>query len=250
MTLLAALTGCAESPPSASDSSNSASQPPPNVRGDSTINPLLVKLLRGHGLDATTRDGWVFVEERPFICGAIAREMQPTSTVRSIQIDIYLRVGPDRILVESFGGFGATLDEATADGIRNFVANSFHVLLAAFYRDHDDQVETEHWDVNGQPRRVIVGNMGIRGTPPNPGEPLIEWFIALENQIKVSSLPGGTHWVRCYYAQMQNQPIAVEVLLDNDEWDVVQSEMAKFSWPNGEDFYSVRVFLIIQDKEG
>lgn len=173
--------------------------------------------------------------------------MQPTPDAKSIQIDIYLRVEPDRLLVESFGGFGTTKEEAIADGIHNFVANSFHVLLAAFYGGHDDQVKTEHWDVNGQSRRVIIGNIGVRGTTPNPAEPPIEWFKVLENQIKVSSLTSGTHWVRCYSAQMQNQPMGVEVLLDNDEWIGVQTEMTKVKWPRGENFYSVRVFLIIQD---
>ncbi|WP_145374673.1 DUF6348 family protein [Symmachiella dynata] len=251
MILLATLTGCSESPPSMPGPSNAASQPTADVRGDSTINPLLVKLLRDHGLDATSRDGWILVDNRPSICGAIVREMQPSSNVTSIQIDVYLRVDPDRILMESFAGIGLTKDEAITDGIQNFVANSFHVLLAAFYRDgDDDQVETEQWDINGQSRRVTIGNMGIRGTVPNPDEPPTAWFKALESQIKASSLPPGTHWVRCYYSQMQNQPTALEVLLDNGDWGAVRSEMLQVNWPQGEDFYSVRVFLVVQDSEG
>ena len=39
-----------------------------------------------------------------------------------------------------------------------------------------------------------------------------------------------------------------EVLLDNEVWNEMQAEMAAVDWPSGQDFYSVRVFLVVQDK--
>jgi Family of unknown function (DUF6348) len=245
MTFLACASGCTREPP------QSTSQPPNNVRGDSTINPLLLKLLRQHGLEATNGDGWVLVRDHPRICGAVVREMQPRPHVSSIQIDIYLEIeSSQRILVESFDGVGTTKEEAISDAIQKFVANTFHVLLAAFYVDEGHHVETEQWMINGRPRHVTVGNIGICGKPPNPDRPPIGWFKRLEKEIKNSPLPIGTHWVRCYYAQMKNQATAVEVLLDNDEWEPIQSSMATLDWPSVEDFYSVRIFLVIQDEEG
>ncbi|MGE3821251.1 MAG: DUF6348 family protein, partial [Isosphaeraceae bacterium] len=171
--------------------------------------------------------------------------------VRSVQIDVHVQVEPDRVLVESFAGIGLTRDKAITDGLHNFVANSFHVLLAAFYRDDEDgMVVTDHWRIDDRPRRIIIGNIGVRGRPADPEKPPIEWFTHLESKIKTSSLSPGTHWVRCYYAQMGNQPTAVEVLLDNEDWGEVRAEMETVDWPKCEQFYSVRVFLIIQDQEG
>jgi hypothetical protein len=42
---------------------------------------------------------------------------------------------------------------------------------------------------------------------------------------------------------------ACEVLLDNTTWGPVQERMETAGWPAGDDFYSVRLFLILQDKE-
>ncbi|MEW4488626.1 DUF6348 family protein [Thalassoglobus sp. JC818] len=201
-------------------------------------------------MNAIVRDGWVLVDDHPAICGAVARDIASTPNSKAVQIDIFLRVGPDRILVESFGGFGKTEDAAIADGFQSFVLNSFHVLLAAFYHSEDDhQVETEYWNINGQSRRVTIGRINSRGLPPNYDEPPTEWFNTLAEQIEKSALPGGTHWVRCFYGQYQFEQSAIEVLLDNDEWVDVQTEMAKVDWPKCEEYYSVRVFLIIQDRE-
>lgn len=236
--------GCSSDPPEPT-----SSQPPKDVRGDSTINPMLLELFRGHGVDATIRDGWIVVDDRPRICGAVVRELQSTPTDMTVQLDLYLEVESGRVLVESFAGVGQTRREAAADGMQNLVLNSFHVLFAAFYAEDGGHVETTQWLVNGQQRRVIVGGMGVRGTLPDPDNPPIEWVKTIENAIKASDLTPGTHWVRAYYLQLQSETAAVEVLLDNEVWDTVQAELAGWSWPKCEEYYSVRVFLVIQDSE-
>ncbi len=250
LTILATLAGCSKNTTPVQTPSAALTKTLVAVRGDKEINLLLLKLLRAHGLNATTHVGWIRIANRPYICGAIARELQPTSTTKNIQIDIYVALESGRILVESFAGIGETKEDAIVDGIHNFTINSFHVLLAAFYVDEDDdQVEKEKWKINGQMRRVTIGNIGIRGTTPIPDSPPTEWFQSLENAIRDSELPAGTHWVRCYYGQMQNEPLAVEVLLDNEDWPTARTKMQQHDWPKSEDYYSVRIFLIIQDDE-
>ncbi|WP_417387894.1 DUF6348 family protein [Gimesia sp.] len=239
--LLAGMAGCS--------SETSSPSPPADLHGDSTINPIILELMKQHEIEAQIDDGWVVVADRPSICGAVVTKTRPTPDVISIQIDIYFKIAPDRILVESFGGLGTTLEEAVADGINNFAVNSLHVLLSAFYEKNDRQAVIEQWTINGIPRRVTIGHIGMRGNVPDSGEGSPEWFLDLEKNIKKSSLQAGTHWVRCYYAQMENQSVSLEILRDNQHWKAIQTEMEKTNWPKADDFFSVRVFLVIQDHD-
>jgi hypothetical protein len=56
--------------------------------------------------------------------------------------------------------------------------------------------------------------------------------------------------MRLYYGQRDRKTTACEVLLNNRAWDEVQSEMAAIGWPTGEEFYSVRIFLVVEVKSG
>jgi hypothetical protein len=121
------------------------------------------------------------------------------------------------------------------------------VILAAFFKPEDDQVSREEWTIGGKMRSVIIGNVGIRGNLPE-GEQAVAWFKPFEEKLKAKQLGPGKHWVRLYYGQMQRKAMACEVLLDNDVWYEMQSEMAAINWPAEDAFFSVRVFLVIQDK--
>jgi hypothetical protein len=48
---------------------------------------------------------------------------------------------------------------------------------------------------------------------------------------------------------VQGRALACEILLDNEVWEEMQAEMAAIDWPCGQEFYSVRLFLVIQDKQ-
>jgi hypothetical protein len=40
----------------------------------------------------------------------------------------------------------------------------------------------------------------------------------------------------------------LEVLLDNEVWQELRNELAAIDWPKGKELFSLRVFMIIQDK--
>ena len=216
----------------------------------SQVNASLLDLFRAHGVEAAPEGEWVaFRDPKMRVNASIVREMQqPAGT--SVQLDVRFEIAPWHTVIESFVGLGETRDKAVADALHNFVANSFHVLLAAFLRPGDDQVSQEEWAVGGRPCRVTIGNVGVRGKPPVQGEQLVGWFKRFEEKLREKHLPPGTHWVRLYYAQRRGQAVACEVLLDNEVWEEVRSEMAALDWPAGEEFYSVRTFLVIQVKNG
>jgi hypothetical protein len=211
----------------------------------SEANEYLQQLLRAHGVFATPCGDWLVLSQDDMKANAsIVRE----APGKWVQLDVRLEFAPGRILIESFGGAGETRMRATNDALQNFTLNSFHVILAAFLNRDDNQVSREDWMIGGKLRRVTIGNVGIRGKPPVLGAELVDWFKLFEGKLKAQQLTEGVHWVRLYYAQMQEKSTACEVLLDNDVWEEIQSEMAAVDWPAGEEFYSLRLFLVVQDK--
>lgn len=123
------------------------------------------------------------------------------------------------------------------------------MLLSAFFNvDAADQVEIESWDIAGKTRRVTIGGMYVRTFTNTPFDAPTDWFPIVQRAIEKTDLPSGTHWFRCYYAQFKKRATEVEVLLDNDDWQPIIEIMSGVDWPATEDFYSVRVFAVIQDR--
>ncbi len=214
------------------------------------INQLLLALFQAHGVEAILQDEWIIFPGLSLRANAsIVKETKHPAWL-SIQLDVRLEIAPGRTIVESFAGLGETREKALADALHNFTANSFHVLLAAFFRSGDQQVSQEEWLVSGRMSRVTIGNVGIRGKPPVQGEQLVGWFKHFEDKLKETGLRPGTHWIRLYYGQSEGKALACEVLLDNAVWEEMQSEMAALAWPAGQEFYSVRVFLVLQVEKG
>ncbi len=214
----------------------------------SPVNTTLLELFQAHGIEAIAHDDWVgFSQRSSTVRAAIVRETEHSFCL-SIQLDVRLEIVPGLTLVESFSGLGKTREEAAADALKHFSANSFHVLLAAFFQCNTEQVTTEEWTLGGRPSLVTLGTVGIRGKPPVQGEALVRWFHEFAQRLQEKNLGPGTHWIRLYYAQMEGKALPCEVLLDNAVWEEMQSAMAGIDWPSGDDFYSVRIFLVIQDK--
>jgi hypothetical protein len=222
-----------------------AKQPPM-----SQANEFLLELFRAHGVEAASQDGSVTFPNHDMRASASIAGETKQQVGMSVQLDVRLEIAPGRTIIESLVGWGDTREKAVADALHNFTVSSFHVLLAAFFRSDDQQVSREEWVVGGRASRVTIGNVAVRGTPPVQGDRLFGWFKYFEEKLKEKRLRPGTHWVRLYYGQMQGKMLAFEVLLNNDVWEDITSEMKAVDWPSGEAFYSVRVFLVIDIKNG
>lgn len=212
----------------------------------SAITAHLLQLFQAHGVEAEADGEWVRFPGRDMKAGAGVAEERRQGEVSIVQLGVRFDIAPWRTIVESFAGFGGNTESAVADAFHNFTVNSFHVLLAAFFRRDDKQVSQEEWVIGGRKSRLTIGNMGVRGQPPVQGQGLVAWVEQFRERVKEKALGPGTHWLRVYYAQMEGKATACEVLRNNEVWDEMQSEMASVDWPSGEAFYSVRVFLIVQ----
>jgi hypothetical protein len=207
-------------------------------------------LFRAHGVDAALQDDWVAFPNRELRASASIVSERNQQAGMSVQLDVRLEITPGRTIIESFAGVGKTREKAVADASANFTANSFHVLLAEFFQPDDQQVTQEEWIIGGRKSRVTVGNVGVRGKLPLEGEPMFAWFKLFRETIKRQQLRPGIHWARFYYAQAQRRMMACEVLVDNLVGKSAASEMTAFEWPCADDFYSVRVFLVMDVEKG
>lgn len=221
----------------------------PHIQSVRGPNEALKQLFCRHHVDAKQDGEWVtFPGYQYRAAAAIVKENNPRQNFISVQLDVRLALGDGRVLIESFMGMGTSRDEAVGDSFQNFTINSFHVLLRAFFAPSDEQVTVEEWNIAGKQRRVALGNLGMRGTPPAPEKMPVDWFPTVESKLKAMPLTGGTHWVRIYYAQMNGKMMELEVLLDNDHWVPLKDSLKDIVWPTSTDFFSMRLFMVITDR--
>ena len=213
------------------------------------LNTILFELFQAHGVKAVLRDDDVFFPESGRKVSAAIINETPQANGMSVRMDVRFTIASGLTIAEAFVGIGEDKENAIGSAIQSFAANSLHVFLAAFFQTSQEQVTEEEWIIGSKKRSVTIGNVGIRGKKPVQGTALLEWFPYFEKVIGQHTLGPEPHWIRLYYAHSQGKLVVCEVLLDNEVWEEVQTEMSAFSWPSGEDFYSLRIFLVIAGDE-
>lgn len=221
---------------------------------DEDVQALLLDVVEGlfdaHGLSTVRHNGWVVPGGQLPAVRATLYPPAPQSTVA--QVDFEVLVNPETLIVESFGGAGATQREMAGSAINAFCSNTFHVLLDAFWPDtgcDHQHAEQERWSIQGQDWRVTIGTFMVKtfGDTHTVEVPPAA-FERLQEQVCHRSLSQGPHWVRLYFFRMEGQDPTVEVLLDNEPFPEAEEALAKVSWPET-GAYSVRTFLVLQPGE-
>jgi len=215
----------------------------------SDIAAFLRDFFVAHGFAATITQDQVHVENYPYtLSGAVVRNLE-NPVGRTVQLDIYFHIGPGQLLVESFAGLGETTEKALESALRNVVTQLSHVLLVAFFDYSDPDTEQETWQINGQTRTISIGHIGVMGLGGNISSPIDEnrpWPQEYIDLIRKSDLPPGTHWIRLYYAQQERKPAVFELLLDNEPWQELLPAVTRLPFPPRQEFYSIRLFLVVQ----
>ncbi|HVV81501.1 MAG TPA: DUF6348 family protein, partial [Kofleriaceae bacterium] len=207
------------------------------LAGDDPVAALAALL--AHHQVAATRDGDLLRLPR----GCQATAAFTALEGEALQLDVVFVPWVGTPVIESFGGFGPSVEARRLDAWRTFAIGTLHALLAAFlYVEEADVVRTA-WEVDGTVRAVTTA--GVTGRGDVPAVRTIE--DVARTIIEGSELPTGTHWVRFFFVQRETKLVVTEALLDNEPWDHGQEQLEAASWPPaGPGGGSVRMFLVLQ----
>lgn len=226
-----------------------------------SVNNYLIEILKSHDIEISEeKDGWIVFPKRlivasndkkylvrsPKLAGQIVNESHHPTFV-SVQLDILVELFDRRVLIESFAGFGNNQEEAIENSMQNFLCNSLHVLLNAFYDIKDEQANEENWRINDKDWNAIIGGFGVKTFEKVPVQVPETVFPTFETLIKKQKLNKDIHWFRLFYAQQNKQFLDCETLFDNEVWEEANKELAKLNWELIKGYYSVRNFLILKN---
>ncbi|MBL0185684.1 MAG: hypothetical protein IPP97_08135 [Candidatus Obscuribacter sp.] len=206
------------------------------------LNQALCELFTGHDIDCEVNvDHLAFKNKAGLKLWGEFTE----APAGNIRLNIHIEMPDGRTLVESFVGFASSQQPATANAFLYFCVADFHVLLNTFFGpcQHEDQVTIEEWVIAGVKRKVICGNVIPRQV--GNSELTFDCFQNLQSVVEAAQLDDRMHWIRLFYGQKDNQPLAHELLLDNQPWEPHQSQVPQWKWAQQQDFYSMRMFLTI-----
>jgi len=215
-----------------------------------TLQQMAIQLLEAHDIGAHTNGDWIAIQGSEILTQwKLASERQVQAGQWSVQLDSLWVLEDRRLLVESVGGFGPSRSAAIVDALDNFSKSSFHVLLRALLdAPCDHALPAETWEISGTPRMVFPSDLVSRGKfPQDASEAVQEWCDLVVKEIQTSSLPNGTHWIRVYTAQMNDEVMQLEVLLDNEPWHEIKPRLIQIKPPAQKDFYSIRLFWVVRD---
>lgn len=210
-----------------------------------TAQEILYRLLSANDLHLKEYNGWIVVDEQmPGIC-ALTQDYIQEGEKASIRLNIGVAVEPERIIWESFLGHGNDEVSATQNAFEQFVKNSFYVFLAAFWEvENLEYVGVEEWEINDEKWKVIIGNFVCKGEFDTPQE----LFDTIEDVASNLQLTKNYHWIRTFYANVNQEEKIVESQLDNQVWEDGKRELQTVNWKESEDFYSLRNFILLQKR--
>ncbi len=201
----------------------------------------LASLLTAHGIEFHTEKEWVAPNGQ---LPAMRATLYPRESSGQLDVDVLLE--SRELLKESFAGL-ATGDAGIRDAFHNFCANSFHVLLAAFWDKIDpEQVTVATWQLGGRPYTAYIGNLGMRTMGESPPPKVAEGYLeSLENVITNSALVGEVLWFRNFFCDIQGDR-TFESMVNNEVWSEGVENLKSLPWEKSAQYYSVRNFLILR----
>ncbi len=199
------------------------------------------ELMSVHDVQFHMENNWIFPSGR---LPAIRVTWYPEVGNNCLEVDVLLE--DQRVINECFAGIGSG-QQAMNDALQNFCANSFHVLLAAFWGVNDpNQVVMEDWNLQGRSYTAFIGNFGTRasaGVNPQIPDGLFE---TIEKAIQTDSLEEDLSWFRCFFCDIAGKQ-TFEALKNNQAWEAGLSALKSLPWSETNGYYSVRNFLILRE---
>lgn len=212
---------------------------------DERLMTFLLGMYRDHGASAVRIGNWVCVDGGRLFTRAAHFDHRQLPKNLVLQADFVTVTQQGRHIIESFAGIGDDMDSALVDACKSFQDASFHVLFVTLLDRACEHVDQDVWRIGVQNRNLTFGWLRTRGQFPT--ELWAPIFEGLHKHVESLSLTPGLHWVRYFYCHVPLQAPTIEVMIDNEVSDVLQSQAASLPWPQTDAFYSTRLFFTIQD---
>lgn len=214
------------------------------------LNTKLASLLTNHGVDVRLDNEFAntdLTSSLKFKARAVYHEIDGGISSR---LDIMILTDKGERIIECFGDYGTTVDDAINKNFQNFSLSSLHPILATFGCVNQEtmrQVDVEEWVVNERTWQVYIGNFVPKSIGASENSiPPAEFFQSIEREIRSQKLTKRIHWFRSYYSQWEATITEKEFLMDNEakNADVIFSTLPII--PNVK-FYSCRNFVLLRE---
>ena len=214
---------------------------------DLNASDLLCELFEGHKVPCTTQNSWVAPNGELPAIRTVWTEHEQDCTGR---LDVETVLSDKRAIVESFAGLGDSSEARQTDAFQNFLASSYHVLLAALWGVLDaDQVDVSTWMIGDKEYQVYSGGFCTRASAELNMDIPGNYFNLLEDAIRNSEPTLDFHWYRTYICNLSETQRVYEALADNKAWKAGVDMLKKTAWVDSPEFYSVRNFVILGRKD-
>ena len=215
---------------------------------DAQLMGFLVDMYRAHGATAVQAGNWVCIDHGRAFTRAAYFDIRRHPKNLILQTDFIIITEDGNHIAEAFAGIGTNLSSALQDACKGYQDCSFHALFVTLLGQPCDHVECETWMIDGISRDITMGRLRIRGVLPHEMWPPV--FEGIKRHVQNFPLTGGLHWCRYFYASHPVESPMIEVLVDNETCEPLQSLAADLPWPKTEKFYTVRLFFTIHDSTG
>lgn len=197
-------------------------------------------LMEGHHVPFHVEKEWVVPYGK---LPAVRATWYPGQQAGRLDVHVLLN-NEGEIIEECFAGLGEG-DVGKSDALKNFLANSYHVLLAAFWKKNDPRLVTaERWRVGKKTYIAFVGNFGVRGAEGVVPEIPAGLFECIRRAAKSAPLTHDCCWIRSF-AGGTDGDMTFESLLNNEVWEPGLKALRSVTWSKSQDYYSVRNFIVL-----
>ena len=208
---------------------------------------VLREAFRSHGIKSTYDDPWMVEKNQRFRATVAPKVHEETSDHAVIEYIAIFKLPDERVYADACGGVGADFENALQDAWQKFCNGSLHVIIAALGGKAGPHAET--WEIGGRPRRMLVGPVLANADSPMTDEATTNWVDELKEILRTTEFDREMHWLRVYRHADANGEITNEATLNGSAHEELQRRLDEIHWPEPNEWYSLRLFLIVMPEQ-
>ncbi|MDO4259240.1 MAG: DUF6348 family protein [Actinomycetaceae bacterium] len=207
------------------------------------------QLFRMHGYDPVIdTDGWMHLNFAHPISIFATAEVKDQGNLMSSLCEVFVKVPSGKIFCEGYMSLGSTVPQVLDQAMECFSCAGIHSILEAF-DNANERCERFYWTTGGRPVTVYRDGILMRGIKPddirNDFTP-DGYFDLARKVIERAHLEPGFHFFRTYYANIDGEPAAYELRIDDVNQESAEQDMIALPWKKVDEFYSVRQFMVLK----